>query len=74
MKAAFIDAEDEQQRDMDLFRDREVSEAFIARVIATPHDGMWYPSPEELLDAGLVDALVVPPGARSQGHPAAQAP
>lgn len=84
--AAFIDAEAEQQRDMDLFRDREVSEEFIARVVATPHDAMWYPTPEELLDEKLIDALVVMPAtavppanavlpaARRSAHPGAPAP
>lgn len=55
--SAFIDARAEQEKDMNLFRARGVSEDFIARVIATPHDSVWYPARTEILDAQVVDAL-----------------
>jgi hypothetical protein len=35
-----------------------VSPSFSARVIATPAESMWYPTPEELLEAGVVTQVV----------------
>lgn len=52
----FLDAEAEQERDNALFRRRGVAEAFLARVDATPHDSLWFPTRAELLAAGVVNA------------------
>ena len=53
----FLDPAAEQARDVALFRGREVAGAFLERVAATPHAEMWFPSPAELLAAGVVDAV-----------------
>jgi ATP-dependent protease ClpP protease subunit len=36
-----------------LYRQAGLSSAFIAKIIATPHDRIWYPSHEELLSEGV---------------------
>jgi hypothetical protein len=53
----FLDPAAEQARDVGLFRGQEVAAEFLERVAATPHDEMWFPSPTELLDAGVIDAI-----------------
>lgn len=53
----FLDPTVEQERDMALFRRQAVDEAFIQRVVRTPHSTMWFPDPDELLAAGVVDVL-----------------
>jgi hypothetical protein len=53
----FLDTVAEQDRDMALFRRQGVTEAFIERVGATPHEEMWFPAPEELIAAGAVHAI-----------------
>jgi hypothetical protein len=55
--ALFLDAEAELEKDMALFRRRDVAETFIERIVATPHERMWFPSPAELLAARVVDVL-----------------
>lgn len=57
---AFLDPAHEQASDQALFRGQPVSEAFLDRVAATPHSGMWFPSPQQLLDAGVVDRIALP--------------
>jgi hypothetical protein len=61
MVALFLDPEAEQARDLALLRGRTVAEAFLARVAATPHETMWFPTTAELIDAGVVDAVRPPP-------------
>ncbi|WP_127555434.1 hypothetical protein [Saccharospirillum alexandrii] len=52
--------EEEQQRDLNLFRRANVDEAFLTRIMETPHQSMWYPSVSELIRSGVVDVLGVP--------------
>lgn len=35
-----------------------VTPAFAARAVGTPHDAMWYPTSEELLDGGVVTRVI----------------
>lgn len=53
----FLDPVEEQDRDMRLFRRHGVDEAFLARIAATPHSEMWFPTATELLAAGIADGL-----------------
>ena len=41
----------------DALRARGTPEAFIERMLATPPAHMWYPTPEELLDAHVITSL-----------------
>jgi hypothetical protein len=34
--------------------ERGVTAAFAARAVATPSDQIWYPTPEELVAAGVI--------------------
>lgn len=51
-----IDPVRELERDMAIFRDQSVSEAFIAQLSALPRAPMWYPERGELRAAGLLTA------------------
>jgi hypothetical protein len=53
----FMDAEAEQEKDMAIFRRREVDEDFLARIASVPADRMWYPSHQELIMAGIVVSI-----------------
>jgi len=53
----FLDPEAEMAKDMAVFRRHAVSEAFIERIVATPHETMWFPTRAELLDSRVVDVL-----------------
>jgi hypothetical protein len=50
----FMDPIAEQRRDMAFFRSRNIDEHFLERIVSTPNSTIWYPSHEQLLDAGIV--------------------
>lgn len=54
------DPAQEQQKDLNLFRRANVDEAFLARIMETPHQQMWYPAVSELVASGVVDVLGTP--------------
>lgn len=56
----FMTAEAELERDMIILRRHSVAQSFIDRVADTPHETMWFPSPRELVAAGLVDMIADP--------------
>jgi len=41
-----------------LMRAHGAPESFINRALSTPPDDMWYPTKEELLEAGIIDSVV----------------
>ena len=43
---------------LSIFRTANVSDAFIERMLATPFESAWYPSPKELTEANVVTELV----------------
>ncbi len=51
--AIFMDPAAEQRNDLALFHDRQVDPAFLERILDTPHDAIWFPSHDELLDSGI---------------------
>lgn len=51
--AIFMDPVAEQRSDLAFFRSRKVDPGFLERVLNTPHDAIWFPSHDELLDAGI---------------------
>lgn len=53
----FVDPAAEQARDEALFGHHDIDPAFLVQVAATPHREMWFPWPDELLEAGVVDVL-----------------
>jgi hypothetical protein len=56
----FLDPAAEMNRDMDILRRNAVTDAFIARIEATPNSTMWYPNHDELLNSGIVDRIGYP--------------
>ena len=50
--------QDEQNKDLALFRSKQIDEAFLKRVFATPNQSMWFPAVDTLLSAGVVDRIV----------------
>lgn len=50
----------EQVRDLVYYREQGVSGEFIQRIFAVNSDDLWYPSTEEMIDAGVVHAVVSP--------------
>jgi hypothetical protein len=54
------DPADEQQRDMAVFHRAEVDQAFLDRIMATPHQSMWFPTSLELRAAGVVTVVAAP--------------
>ena len=56
----FVDMEEEQAKDLLLFRQQEVKSEFIERLFETSHDDLWYPTVDEMLDAGVIHGIVNP--------------
>lgn len=56
----FMNAEQEQRKDLDILRRHDVPQAFIDRIAATPPEAMWYPSHGELIAARMVDRIGPP--------------
>lgn len=53
------DREDIIQSNSQDYREAGMSEDFIQRIMATPPDKMWYPTTEEMTEAGVLNAVVV---------------
>ncbi len=49
-----FDLEEEQAKDIALFRAQGVSESFLQKIFNHPPEGMWWPEHEELLEANLI--------------------
>jgi len=56
----FVDMEEEQAKDLLLFRQQGVKSEFIERLFETSHDDLWYPTIDEMLDAGVIHGIVNP--------------
>lgn len=52
--AMFMNSDAEQEKDMAIYRKQGVAEHFLARIIETPPNEMWFPSKAELLEAGVL--------------------
>ncbi len=46
--------EEEQAKDIALFRAQGVSESFLQKIFSHPPEGMWWPEHEELLEANFI--------------------
>lgn len=53
----WIDPEEEQRRDAVFMLAQGVDQQFVKRAFSEPHTGLWRPTQQELLDAGVVTAL-----------------
>ncbi|MEO3430816.1 hypothetical protein AAFN88_18320 [Pelagibius sp. CAU 1746] len=52
-----VDEEAEMQKDLAFYEAQGISEGFREQVFVTPHDGLWFPSVEEMRAAGVVDRI-----------------
>ena len=52
-----IDIAAEQNKDREFYRSQEIKEEFLDRVFAASHTDLWFPSEEELLEAGVVHTI-----------------
>ena len=55
-----VDPKQEQQKDIAFFEKQGVSKEFLERVFDQPSSAMWFPSPEELLQANVVHQVIRP--------------
>jgi hypothetical protein len=53
------DRQDIIQSNSQDYREAGMAEGFIARIMATPPDKMWYPSNEEMTAAGVLNTVLV---------------
>lgn len=53
----FHKPEDEQKRDLELYRSRGISASFLKKIFAKKPDQMWFPEHVELLEASVIDRL-----------------
>jgi len=52
-----VDEEAEMRKDLDFYAAQGIAPAFRDKVFVTPHDRLWFPSPDELLAAGVVHRI-----------------
>ena len=53
------DLKGEQEKEVRFYREQGISEEFLRQVFLTPSSGIWFPKMEELLEAGVVDEVLV---------------
>lgn len=54
----FYNLENEQNKDLEIYRSKNVSDDFLTQVFKKPNNEIWYPDLETLLEAGVVTAIV----------------
>ncbi len=60
LPTALIDVEAEQRKDRLFYQSQGVGEAFLERVFDRPHEEIWEPSSQELVDAGVAHRIEDP--------------
>jgi len=53
-----VDVAEAQQHDLKLLREKHVSERFLEQVFKQPSHLIWFPTIKELLESGVINALV----------------
>ncbi len=54
----FVDVAGEQEVDRGTFEARSVRKDFVEKIFEAPHEGLWIPSSGELVEAGVVHAVL----------------
>lgn len=54
----FYDLDEEQKKDIALFRSKQIGDDFLKRVFETHPDDMWFPPTDVLISAGVVTGIV----------------
>ena len=53
-----VDMKDEQINDLLIFQQQGIKSEFLERLFITHHDEFWYPTVDEMLDAGVIHGIV----------------
>lgn len=56
--AWIIDPQAEQRKDARFFRQQGIEAAFLERLFDKPHQEIWYPTADELIEAGVVQEIL----------------
>ena len=54
----YHNASEEQERDLELLKSRGIEQSFLEKIFKESSDSMWFPSHQELLDAGVIDGII----------------
>jgi hypothetical protein len=54
----FYDLGIEEKKDLDAFKAKNLKDEFLRKVFQTPHDQMWFPDTQTLIDARVIDGTV----------------
>lgn len=63
------DEEAEMRKDLAFYEAQGISAGFRAQVFVTPHDGLWFPTIQEMLAAGVVHRILEGPELRGVSRP-----
>lgn len=50
----------EQGKDLIMFKKQGISQGFLDRIFDADSDNLWYPTIDEMIDAGVIDSVVYP--------------
>jgi hypothetical protein len=56
----FMDAKEEQAKDLLIFQQQGVKSEFLDKLFGASSDDLWYPTVDEMLDAGVIHGIVNP--------------
>jgi hypothetical protein len=56
----FLDLDNEFKKDLAFYASQSIDTAFLDKMYEIRHSDMWFPSHEELLQAGVIDGVVSP--------------
>ena len=56
----FVDIEEEQVKDLLIFQRQGIKSEFLDKLFNVPHEELWYPTVDEMLDAGVIHGIVNP--------------
>ncbi|MEX2596029.1 MAG: hypothetical protein WEC59_03790, partial [Salibacteraceae bacterium] len=56
----YVDMPAEQKKDLRIYQRRGISQDFIDRIFKAKQDDLWYPTIEEMLNAGVIHGVVNP--------------
>jgi hypothetical protein len=57
---SYLDMDEEQKKDLIVFERRGISREFIDRIFKAENDDLWYPTIDEMRDAGVIHEVVDP--------------
>ena len=53
-----VNTKQEQNKDLEYFLQQNIDESFLQKAFSTPNNKMWFPTQDELIDAGVVDKII----------------